>query len=598
MKHATSRLNPIILAASLLLASRAYAVGTGTIADGVGSIGKQGNSTTTVTQSSDKLVVDWNNMDVAARETLNFVQPSAASAVLNRVSSADPTAILGTLNANGRVFVVNPNGVLIGNGAKIDVGSLIASSLHLADEDFKAGKLRFVGGGTGDVLNRGKISAAESVGLIGAKKVANTGSIKVANGNVVLAAGDDISLSFSGGNLQATLSQGSLNALVDNGGLIATANGDIVLTAWARDALARSVVNNTGVLEATQLKNAGSIELASLGSGEVDVGGSLRTRGSSGILGAIEFRGRGINIGDGAKLDAVRKTGLIRLFATPDDHAAGYVTFGKAKLAADSLEIETDNILTSADSGTLPSFDTTVSLRATTGNRGFTLGRRLSADESSRLHDGRGAVSADFVKAASRRGLSVDAEGAGDIVAQGTLKVGALELNAVQGRVHLNGEISGRALRVTGSDVALSGKTRTGALNVAADTLALDGDVTATSLILHANERAASDSGSLRAKRAQLSGGRFDLTRGGATLDELELNVESADLVFNGNATVRAAFVEGDLRLRGLKNLRLDEVTTGGNLDASAEGNVSIGDLDIGGETDIVGKKVIRDIAD
>lgn len=274
MKTTLFRARPTVLAASLLISSQAYAVGTGTITDGVGSINQNG-STTTVNQSSDKLIVNWNNMNVGANETLTFNQPGAGSSVLNRINSPDATSILGALNANGRVFIVNPNGVLIGNTASVNVGSLVASSLNINDADFNAGRLNFSGGGQGAVVNNGTIQAKESVGLMSAGKVENTGRIQSGAGNVVLAAGDDITLAFADSRLQATLNKASVEALVNNGGLIAAADGNIVLTAWAQDSITRSVINNTGVLEATSLrpKEPSQVVAASLGGGAVTMGG-------------------------------------------------------------------------------------------------------------------------------------------------------------------------------------------------------------------------------------------------------------------------------------------------------------------------------------
>jgi filamentous hemagglutinin family protein len=277
-----SALRAAAVAACLSMASHAFAVGTGTIADGSGAIDKNG-TITTVNQASNKLIVNWDNMNVGRNETLKFVQPDAKSSVLNRISSASPTSILGALNANGRVFVVNPNGVLIGNGARVNVGSLIASSLNISDADFNAGRLKFSGGGKGNVVNQGEITAAESVALIGSMKVENTGAITSTGGDVVLAAADNIRLSFEGSNLQAELSKGSLNALVNNGGLIVTQEGDVVLTAWARDSLARSVINNTGTLEATRLTarpgKMGDVKIQSMGNGEITIGGNASAKG-------------------------------------------------------------------------------------------------------------------------------------------------------------------------------------------------------------------------------------------------------------------------------------------------------------------------------
>lgn len=294
MKQAPAHLRSIAYA-SLLLAGMqgAYAVGNGTIADGTGNISRNGN-TTTVTQTSDKLIINWDNMNVGANDTLTFAQKNASAAVLNRISSADPTTILGTLNANGRVFIVNPNGVLIGNGARVNVGSLVASSLNISDDDFKADRLRFTGGGQGDVTNNGFVIANESVALIGAKNVTNGGRITSLNGDVALAAGDDIYLTFADSHLQVGLNKASLEALVYNRGILTTRDGDITLAAWARDALARTAVNNTGVIEAAKLNltqracltcapTRGNVWLESIGNGgDISSSGSLFAAGNLG----------------------------------------------------------------------------------------------------------------------------------------------------------------------------------------------------------------------------------------------------------------------------------------------------------------------------
>ncbi|MGV2288582.1 filamentous hemagglutinin N-terminal domain-containing protein [Trinickia sp. YCB016] len=252
MSRVFTKIRPAALAVSLLIAAHAHAAGTGTIADGTGNISKDG-TTTTVTQSTNKLIINWDNMDVARNETLNFKQRSSTAAVLNRVNSLDPTTILGSLNANGRVFIVNPNGVVVGPSGRINVGALFASSLNISDEDFRANNLNFSGGGQGRVANYGKITAKESVGLIGSKTVENLGTITSSGGDVVMASGDDITLEFADSHLEAKLNKGSLEALVNNGGFIKTDDGNITLTAWARDSVVRSVVNNTGTLEASSL---------------------------------------------------------------------------------------------------------------------------------------------------------------------------------------------------------------------------------------------------------------------------------------------------------------------------------------------------------
>ena len=280
MKQTPTHIRSIALAALMLASAQAaHAVGNGTIVDGSGNISRNGN-TTTVTQTSNKMIVNWDQMNVGANDTLNFNQKSATSAVLNRINSVDPTTILGSLNANGRVFIVNPNGVLIGRGANVSVGSLVASSLNISDADFMADHLRFTGGGQGDVTNDGFVVANESIALIGAKNVTNGGTLYSLNGDVTLASGGDISLTFADSGLQVGVDKASLEALVSNRGLIRTRDGDIMLTAWTRDSLTRSVINNAGTIEAKKLARfeqacvtcaptRGNVTLASFGDGDI-----------------------------------------------------------------------------------------------------------------------------------------------------------------------------------------------------------------------------------------------------------------------------------------------------------------------------------------
>src|SRR6185295_3353027 len=129
-------------------------------------------------------------------EVTRFVQQSQASAVLNRVVGANPSAILGSLQSNGRVFLINPNGIVFGAGATIDVAGLVASTLNLTDGDFIAGRLRFgAQPGAGNVVNDGAIttSTGGQVYLI-APNVQNNGVITTPKGEVVIAAGRTVQL--------------------------------------------------------------------------------------------------------------------------------------------------------------------------------------------------------------------------------------------------------------------------------------------------------------------------------------------------------------------------------------------------------------------
>ncbi|TXT33872.1 MAG: filamentous hemagglutinin outer membrane protein [Comamonadaceae bacterium] len=96
-------------------------------------------------------ILNWQNFSIARGETTRFVQENSASTVLNRVVGANPSNILGTLQSNGRVFLVNPNGIVFGGNSVVDTAGLIASTRDLSDANFTAGNYAFSGTGNGDI---------------------------------------------------------------------------------------------------------------------------------------------------------------------------------------------------------------------------------------------------------------------------------------------------------------------------------------------------------------------------------------------------------------------------------------------------------------
>ena len=158
---------------------------------------QQSGYNTTIT-ASDRSIVNYSSFDIARPEMVEFIQPGSSASVLNRILSANPTNINGTLLANGRVFFVNPAGVYIGAGARINVNQLVASGLNISNSDFLNGNYNFVGG-SGSVINSGDISA-EMVHLIG-KQVANYGNINCPDGYVVMAAGDRVFIGEPGSDI-------------------------------------------------------------------------------------------------------------------------------------------------------------------------------------------------------------------------------------------------------------------------------------------------------------------------------------------------------------------------------------------------------------
>src|SRR6266581_1324591 len=136
------------IAVGLLLSGGGSVVGAlpvaGSTTAGTGKI-SQSADVLTVEQSSARLAIDWQSFNINSGESVIFKQPSSQSIALNRVLGQDPSTILGNLSANGQVFVLNPNGVLFGHGAQVNVGGLLAASLQLSVADFLAGRYTLSG---------------------------------------------------------------------------------------------------------------------------------------------------------------------------------------------------------------------------------------------------------------------------------------------------------------------------------------------------------------------------------------------------------------------------------------------------------------------
>ena len=136
-----------LVVASCFSSGLALANPTGpTVVHGTAAIQQAGNLLQVTNTPS--AIINWQGFSIGTGETTRFAQQTAASAVLNRVVGQDPSAILGTLNSNGRVFLLNPNGIVFGAGSRVDVAGLVASTLNLSNQDFLAGRLNFEAGAT------------------------------------------------------------------------------------------------------------------------------------------------------------------------------------------------------------------------------------------------------------------------------------------------------------------------------------------------------------------------------------------------------------------------------------------------------------------
>ncbi len=160
-----------------------------------GQVGIQAQGSTLNITASDRAIINWKQFSIQPGETTRFIQPHSTATVLNRVVGQDPSQILGNLIANGRVFLINPNGVLFGAGAKVDTAGLVASTLNISNEDFTAGRLKFnAEGAAGKLRNEGTLKTTGGPLLLIATDIENTGLITADNGDIVLAAGKSVEI--------------------------------------------------------------------------------------------------------------------------------------------------------------------------------------------------------------------------------------------------------------------------------------------------------------------------------------------------------------------------------------------------------------------
>lgn len=271
-------LKNILFLDSLLIPLQVSALPSGgVVSAGSASISAYASSLT-ITQTTQNAAINWQRFSIGTNEAVRFIQPAANSVALNRVVGQDPSAILGSLSANGRVFLINPNGILFAPGASVNAGGLVASTLNMSDGDLMAGHYQFSGNSSSTVVNRGSINADGGfVALLGGA-VRNEGVISARLGRVALAGGSALTLDIAGDQLlNVVVNQPAMNALVENSGQIFADGGQVLLSTQSLGNLLSGAVNNTGVIQAQSLaQQSGTIKLlGDMQSGVVKAGGTL-----------------------------------------------------------------------------------------------------------------------------------------------------------------------------------------------------------------------------------------------------------------------------------------------------------------------------------
>ena len=178
---------------------------SGNVVGGAATIQGQGTANVIVNQSTQNAIINWQTFNIGSGETTKIYMPGSNSTQLDRVTGGQgPSQILGTLYSNGKVFLVNPDGILFGMGARINVGSLVATTNDIANKDFMAGRYNFSipGNPNASIVNLGTITAQTGgFAALVAPGVRNTGTIIAKLGTIALASGNAFTLDMYGDNL-------------------------------------------------------------------------------------------------------------------------------------------------------------------------------------------------------------------------------------------------------------------------------------------------------------------------------------------------------------------------------------------------------------
>ena len=298
-----------VAVAASFLAGAAFANPTGpSVVNGNATIVQNGNLLQIT--NTPNAILNWQSFSIGANEITRFVQQSASSAVLNRVVTQSPSTILGTLQSNGRVFIVNPNGILFGAGAKVDLAGLVATTLGLSDADFLAGRMRLADGLGASVVNHGNITtgAGGNVYLVGSA-VTNNGIITSPQGEVILAAGNRVELVNPGTpNLRVEI------AAADNQAI----NLGQILSDAGRVGIYAGLINNAGSIRADGAVSEGgrillkatksaTLESTSVLSAQGHGGGRIEVLAGDSVQVAGRLDASAPNSGDGGFIETSAK---------------------------------------------------------------------------------------------------------------------------------------------------------------------------------------------------------------------------------------------------------------------------------------------------
>ncbi|MFL9964348.1 filamentous hemagglutinin N-terminal domain-containing protein [Paraburkholderia sediminicola] len=307
----------------------------GTYVAGTGTIASQGNGLVITQPGSTRGVIDWSSFSIGRNNSVTFDNGSGAT--LNRVTGGSPSAILGRLSATGSLYVINPQGIVVGpSGAITTGGRFVASTLDICNDAFMqgSGSLALSGSSNAAVINLGKISSSGGdVFLIARNDVINAGTVAAPNGTAELAAGEQVLLQDSAGSKQVFVQTGSQGTVINRGHINAAQ-----VSLQAADGNVYALAGGGTRIRATGTANRdGHVWLVADG-GRVEQYGKIAARNADGSGGTVDTQAAQLAFGKHAAVYAGQWNLLTPTF-TIDDAAAR--TLQRSLNAGTSIDVTT-----------------------------------------------------------------------------------------------------------------------------------------------------------------------------------------------------------------------------------------------------------------
>ena len=611
-----------LVVAGLAVAPEASSAPSGlSVGAGQISVSNPNASTTLIRQGTNNAILNWNSFSIAHGESVVFQQPGSSSVALNRVTGGQASSILGNLTANGHVWLVNPNGILFGAGAVVNVAGLMATTSDIRDSDFLAGNYNFgiaSPNPNAGVVNQGTIQAAGGEVVLSGAYVRNDGLIQANLGTVVLGGAKTFTVDFAGDKLLSyavttpvdqtpmDANGNPVTALVTNTGSAAADGGQVFLTARAANNILDNVINTTGIIEANTASMVNGTVVLDAGSGGATVGGQISATGLNPgeTGGTVKVLGNAVTIASTATINASGDAGGGVIDIGGDFHGAGPDPNAWTTNVQQGAIIQADAVTTGNGGNVAVWADGYTAFNGAIGARGGALG-------------GNGG----FVETSGHQGLSVQTGTvntlapnghAGDWLLDPTTITVAGSGSAVLADVNPFGSTSGGAnptiaastITGAGSNVTLqatqditfssgSAVNITTGINLTAqagNNINVNANITTTgsNIKLSANDNGggtATGSGgitigsgvSLNTAMTGATGGTINLVVNGGTGAITDLNANGASLKTSGGSAKLTTTGTGDISLSGGINTIGTASVTSGAVVIGAGGNVTIG---------------------